>query len=895
MLSMKNVGVSQDVGHYYENADNYYTQEQTPSQWQGQAAENLGLQGEVKIEDFQPLIEGVLPNGKTLQVAAAGRRGGTDLTFSAPKSVSMQALIGGDTKLIEAHDRAVAKTLKYAETLVAYRSTQDGETKRVFSNNLIAATFRHDLSRACDPQLHTHAIVLNMTQRPDGKWRAMDNELLYRQKMLMGAMYRSELAREVQLMGYGLRTTSADGCFELTHISDEQINTFSQRSQVIEEALKRNGLTRETATALEKQVATIATRQKKTNVDRQVLQGYWQETSDRAQVVYQAPDPKQAKVAALRFDPRLNHLPTVEKVDFAINHLTERQSVITEVQIIQHALQAGVGKTTHEEIKKEIQRRIEAKTLIRSKSVGQNKDYRFTTPEAIRREKAILGIEERGRGRSESPLERESIHYYLNGKKLEEGQRQACELILTSKNQIVGVQGLAGTGKTHMLREARKLADSQGFQMIGVAPSASAARELADTGMSAQTITSFQATQEKGLSSKTILVIDEAGMASAKQIESLLKSAEQYGSRVVLVGDTQQLKSVEAGKPFAQLQDRGMATAGMSEILRQKNPELKKAVELAAKGQILQSIAELDKQILEISDHEARYDRIAQDYVALSKEEQQKALVVSGTNEARKAINDKIRQGLGLKGHGIEIEILSRRDFTKAQLKRIENYKAGDLIKPERDYQQLGLKKYEHYRVAGIHKSRVTLERPDGSQVHWDPSKRAKVNVYALEKREMAPGESLRVTQNDRQKGLINGEKLTLLKSEQGNLKLRRENGELVELSTNKPLHLEHGYCSTVHSAQGKTCDKVLVEANTRSLTSAQDNFYVAISRAKHEAKIYTNDQAKLPEAMSRKVEKEAALELNKSTGKSEIKIPKEKQKFTNERTKEKTAELGRY
>ncbi len=451
-----------------------------------------------------------------------------------------------------------------------------------------------------------------------------------------------------------------------------------------------------------------------------------------------------------------------------------------------------------------------------------------------------------------------------------------------------------------MLREARKLADAQGFQMIGIAPSASAAHELADTGMPAQTITSFQATQEKGLSPKTILVVDEAGMASAKQMEYLLKTAEQYGSRVVLVGDTQQLKSVEAGKPFAQLQDRGMATAGMSEIQRQKNPELKKAVELAAKGQILQSIAQIDKQILEVSDDNARYDRIAQDYISIPKEEQQNTLVVSGTNEARKAINDKIRQGLGLKGQGTEIDILSRKDFTRAQLKRVENYKVGDLIKPERNYQKLGLRKHEHYKVTGIHKSRVILDRPDGSQVNWDPSKRSKVNVYSLEKREMASGEILRVTQNDRKRGLINGEKLTLLKPEQGNLKLRRENGETIELPTDKPLHLEHGYCATVHSAQGKTCDKVLVEANTRSLTSAQDNFYVAISRAKHEAKIYTNNYAKLPEAMGRKVEKEAALELNRPTenqmSKRDFKLTeKSRTPLTiREKPKEKGVELDR-
>ncbi|MCP5468555.1 MAG: conjugative relaxase [Deltaproteobacteria bacterium] len=864
MLSMKNVGVSQDVGHYYENSDDYYTKDQTPSGWQGNAAEILGLQGEVQAQDFEPLLAGILPNGETLQVAAAGRRGGTDLTFSAPKSVSMHAMIAGETKLIEAHDRAVAKTLKYAETIVAYRKTKDGKTERAFSNNLIAATFRHDLSRACDPQLHTHAVVLNLTQREDGKWRAMDNELLYRQKMLMGAMYRSELAKELQFFGYQIRTTSADGCFELAHISDGQIEAFSQRSQMIEEALQKNGLTRETATALEKQVVTIATRKKKTNVDRQMLQSYWQESSEKAKVNYQDADEKVSKLAKLRFNPRLNHLPAAVRVNFAIKHLTERQSVITEVQVIKEALQTGIGKTTFEAIKMEIERRLERKTLIRSKSAGPNKDFRFTTPEAIKRERMILDIEKRGRGYSQAPFRVKDIHQHLNSS-LNEGQKQACELILTSKNQIVGVQGLAGTGKTFMLRNACEFAKTQGFKMIGVAPSASAAQELAKTGMPAQTITSFQVTQNKNLSPKSILVIDEAGMASANQIESLLKSAKQYGTRVVLIGDTQQLKAVEAGRPFAQLQDHGMQTAGMSEIQRQKNPELKNAVELAAREQIVQSIALLNKKIVEVPDHEARYDRIARDYVSIAKKDRKNTLVVSGTNDARKEINKRIRKCLGFKEKGQEINVLARKDFTKAQLRRTETYQVGDYIKPERDYRKIGLNKNELYQVVEINNKSIRLEKVDGCRIVWTPSERAKVNVYSLEKCEMAKGEMLRVTQNNRENGLINGEKLTFLKPEKGNLHFKRENGDQVTLSTQKPLHLEHGYCSTVHSAQGKTCERVLVEANTRSLTSAQDNFYVAISRARQEAKIYTNDRAKLPETMSRKNEKEVALDLNQS------------------------------
>lgn len=347
-------------------------------------------------------------------------------------------------------------------------------------------------------------------------------------------------------------------------------------------------------------------------------------------------------------------------------------------------------------------------------------------------------------------------------------------------------------------------------------------------------------------------------------MESLLKTAERYGSRVVLVGDTQQLKAVEAGRPFAQLQARGMAVAGMSEIIRQKNPELKKAVELAAIGEIRKSVALMEKEVVQIPDNATRYARIAQDYVALPEQDRNNTLVVSGTNEARREINERIREGLGLKGRGVEVEVLAKKDLTQAELKRLESYRPGDFVKPDRSYKTLGLQKSELYKVVKVQKSGVTLERTDGSKINWDPIQKNKVNVYSPEKREITSGELLRVTQNDREKGLINGEKLKLLEIGEKGLKLEGQHGKIVELSTKKALHLEHGYCSTVHSAQGRTSDKVLIDANTRSLTSAQDNFYVAISRARHEAKIYTNDKEKLPEAMSRKMEKEAALELNR-------------------------------
>jgi ATP-dependent exoDNAse (exonuclease V) alpha subunit len=384
--------------------------------------------------------------------------------------------------------------------------------------------------------------------------------------------------------------------------------------------------------------------------------------------------------------------------------------------------------------------------------------------------------------------------------------------------------------------------------------------------MQSQTIALFQTVQDKQLSSKTILVVDEAGMVSSKQMEFLLKTAEKNFSKVLLIGDTQQLKSVEAGRPFAQLQAHGMVTAGMSEIQRQKNQKLKRAVELAAKGEVKQSIALLQKSILEINHPEDRYSEMAKDYVSLPQNERDQTLIVSGTNEARKAINQKVREGLNLLGKGYEIETLERKNLTKAQIKQISSYRMGDVIQTERNYSSLGLKKRDLCKIHNIRNSYIVLQKPDGSFTKWKPHQKNKVSVHHLQKKEVTSGELIRITQNDRQKGLTNGDRVKIIGVDKNKtVHLQREDGKTFKLDGTKPLHFDYGYCSTVHSAQGRTCERILIEADTKSLTSAKDNYYVAISRARHEVKIYTNDREKLPEAMSRENVKETALEISRN------------------------------
>jgi conjugative relaxase-like TrwC/TraI family protein len=190
MLSISNVQNTKAAAEYYEIKDDYYTASgaKAAGKWSCNGAATLGLQGSVQHEQFIDLLNGRLPDGRAIHRAADGHRAGVDLTFSAPKSVSLMALLVGDERVAEAHAKAVDKAMKIAEERAGFRATSDGVTTHQRSGNLVVAQFSHELSRACDPQLHTHCVVLNMTRRPDGEWRALDNEPLYRAKMLLGAI-----------------------------------------------------------------------------------------------------------------------------------------------------------------------------------------------------------------------------------------------------------------------------------------------------------------------------------------------------------------------------------------------------------------------------------------------------------------------------------------------------------------------------------------------------------------------------------------------------------------------------------------------------------------------------------------------------------------------------------
>ena len=910
---------------YYER-DGYYAKDDPEhrhaSAWAGRGAAELGLEGPVEPEVFRVVLEGHVPDGSGKRLGRIGKDGdlqhrpGRDLTFSAPKSVSLIGLVGGDVRVVDAHDRAVARTLAWFEKNVAETRMKDPETGRVGrtgDQKTVIATFRHDTSRNLDPALHTHSVIANMVQADDGKWRSMANERLYESKMLLGSLYRNELARGLSRLGYGIEKTHADGRFEIAGVSRNVIEAFSTRRAEIEAAVAERG---GGATADDQRLAqraALMTRAAKRDVDREALRESWLNQaaglgfdapglaaqareagreaageSGRGTAAHREPASGPAETgAAARKDATGG--PAVEAVDWAVAHLSEREAVFARTDLLAATLAFDPGGADIAAVERELAAREKAGTLHPARLPGA--EGLLTTDRAVADEKETIGLMQAGQGRGAAPMRARTVDKALRNGPLTHGQKAAVKLILATEDRTVGVQGYAGSGKTTMLNRARALLEKKGYAVRGLAPSASAARTLAgEAGIESETLQRFLARytgvaegrmtrkgQKEMRSSfaKTALIVDEGSLASTVQARDLLRIADSLRiPRVVLVGDEKQLDAVDAGKPFAQLQRAGMRTAVMDEIMRQRDPALKEAVEASLAGDVKRAFAKLGDNIAEVKPDNLAGAAAARS-LALSPEARANAGLMAPSHAIRERINEIVRERLVRDGtvHGpaMTAERLISRGYTNAEKALSANYARGDVVAFHRPYKRLGVEKGDELRVAGVDRKAhtVMLEGKDGESVAWEPNRLAAraggVEVYRAEEMELRAGDRIRWTRNDAGLGLVNSQTAEVAAVAGSKVTFRLGDGRMLDLAPGDPQlrHIDRAWASTVHAFQGRTVDTVIaaMEANHPNLTT-QKTLYVEISRARDRAELVTDDKAALRETLEAATgERIAALE----------------------------------
>lgn len=869
--AIKNAGAAAE---YLRQTDDYYREKgHAPTAWQGSGAEALGLRGEVTPAAAEAILNGHLPTGE--RVGGDDHRPGWDATFSAPKSVSIAACIYGDDRLIAAHDRAVRAALAYIEReCAATRIREDGEIRTEATGSLVAATYRHDTNREGEPDLHTHSAIANITQSADGQWRSLESRPLYRLQTEAGAVYRASLARDCERIGWDIERTQAGDhpSFELRAVSKAERDMWSSRSKQVEAELEKMGLTRATATAEQKQMAALATRKSKADIDRDNLLSTWREQSRAAG--YEVPRLPEAR----EIDAGVYQHRAESAVRDAIEHLSERESRFTENQIVTEARKLGMGEIDDQDIRSAVAdlaargELMETQTRQHDAITGQKLEQGgYTTREAQEIERHMLDTASRAAGAAKQAMSAESAELAIRAQETKTGfafndaQREATQALLTGGDRITLIQGYAGTAKTTSVLAAGAAAlRAQGYEVVALAPTRSAKKTLGDSiGAESQTVAKFLNTRPELSGKPTIYIVDEASMLSARDMDKLLSKTQ--GGKLVMVGDVKQLGSVEAGAAFRQLQaDSGLKTQVLDHIVRQRDDVLRAAVYDAIKGDIRGALSKIE--VVELKTRGERVAYIASRYAALPAEERAKQIVIAPGRDDRREVNDAVRAELrarGELGEAVTIRALDARDMTKVEQRRSASYSVGDQVQAGRDYKSLGMKRGAMATVVAVDvdKNRLTLETVAGERKTVDPSRVTKLTAF--ENREMSIAVGDRIVSRANSDELENGTALRVERIADGQIHARDDAGKLHKLDANKLHRIDHGYAGTGHESQGRTAFGGFLHAEShRKNLMTQQNLYVPISRATDTFTIVTDDREALAQQIERESgQKETALD----------------------------------
>lgn len=875
VMSKGALSLGQAETYYQEkySQDDYYSEShRVTGYWYGRAAAALELQGEVSDEQFRAVLRGLDPNnGAVLVNAAAGRterRAGWDATFNAPKSVSIQALVGGDARLTQAHRRAVERALKEVELFAQARQRRGQEW--VTTANIVAARFEHIAARPSkdgagpDPHLHTHVVVTNMSIRPDGQWRSLDPVEIYRSQAFATAVYRSELAREVQRHGYRIEITGRDGRWELEGYSREQVMAFSQRRKDIEELLNRQGLSGAAAA----QIAAHQSRLAKQPRSEEQLRAEWQARAIQFGIETKRIARQAQMRVAITFAPEQ---AAEQALRFSVEHNIEREAVIDRRALEGSALQYAMGRVDLDALRDRSTEWQMRHALIRLEAGATSAQGAFTTPAMIELERDNIRLMLSGRGSAASIARSHEIRAWAEQHELLPDQAEAAELTLTSNDWLTAIEGRAGAAKTTTVSAIREFAEERGYSVSGFAPTTRAVKALSEGGVNAQTVASMFEAPLRDSASKQLWIIDESSLLPTRQMNHLLQRAhEARVERVVFVGDIRQHHAIEAGRPIFQMEQAGMRVARLEIIRRQRDPSLREAVRLAAEGRVAAALAALDEQnrIREIAGIDERYRAIANEYVR-AVQQGEMVLVVSPGNDERRRLNAEIRSALIKRGHVAQDSathtILVRENLTRAQRASAQSYEVGDVIRFTQGSNAFGFDKGTRTRVLAVDSTlnQLTVSKENGTNIRYNPLRLQGVELFRQEQRALAIGDRIQFRAPQRDLAVANGEFAAIATIDKDRAMLRLDDGRQVDARPEQLQHIDYGYASTSHSSQGATVDRVIVNIDTNRSAELvnRKQFYVSISRARLSLTLYTDNRESLDAAVNRNREKSLALE----------------------------------
>jgi conjugative relaxase-like TrwC/TraI family protein len=851
---------------HLEHSDYYAEGERVTGMWQGRGAELLGLSGSVKTEEFEALRQGLDPGtNEFLRVRRSADRtavDGTtlaqgrslyDFTISAPKSVSIVAIIGGDDRLIEAHRKAVSETLQEAETYAASRVRQAGANEDRPTGNLALAVYHHDTSRELDPQLHTHAVAANLTyDGTEGRWKALQAYEIYERRAYLSEIYRNALAREVRALGYEIEnqqdSKGHDAGFEIRGVPKELLAKFSQRSIQRDRAIE-NFTAKQGRSPTDNEVAVLV---RESRADKLIeISTHELRAKQRARLTL-----ADEKVLTQIQTDRHSLAPLMDSgapsLEYAKDHIFERVSVALDHTLLTEALRHGRGRIRLSHLKGELGVQESAGRILRS---GRE----VATETSLERERSMIAAVNRGVGGFE-PLG--AGRSFVASDSLRPEQKNAVEFVLRSRDLAVSISGAAGTGKTATLRELLRGLNEAGRDVLAVAPTMSAVEELQKVGF-ADAITIERLLQGKRIGDDIrgkVVIVDEAGMVSARQTMELLKLAEERSVRIVFSGDTKQIQSVEAGDALRILEKESwLKTVALTQVQRQTRMEYRGAMEELRRNPE-RGFAKLDAMgaVREVGFSD-RACAIA-DAFADSKG---RTLVVCATHDEIDRVTEAIRDrkmASGQLGEGVAFTRHVSLNWTKAQKAELQNYRPGQMLGFHRPVR--GISKNEAVEVVTVTENGIAIRSSDGTRSTVSKSHAGSFDVLEAKPIEVSAGDRLLLTANRRDGGLrvTNGELVTVSGIDAlGRIQL--EDGRQLPADYRS---FTHGYAVTAHRSQGKTVDSVILSGDGMS----KELFYVAASRGRHSVTVITSDKERLRETVGRSMARTSATEFLRDSSK---------------------------
>ena len=903
----------------------------TPLTWGGRGAGRLGLEGAAALEDFRAVMDGRNPDtdGPPLSVkdrrardgqtpsdgeairARAEHRAGLDLTFSAPKSVSVAALVGGDDRLVEAHGEAVGVVMGYIEAHYALTRQRDGRggIEQVNTGNLIYAQTTHATSRSGDPNLHTHVIVSNaVVDEAKGEWRALNNREIYANQVMLGLIYQRELARSLMREGYDVRSANGDGrslgkagMFEIADCPQGVLDTFSKRHQQI----LANAALMKPQTPAQFEIAVLKDRPSKIDTPASELRDVWEkEAADHgfdprdwaaakseafpgrdvsptragvvrplALVAHQLGEAVHGFVAGSR--PGLEGEPSGSTGRLAVGEAIQiaeaKTTVFTKGDILRTSMMASPAEVSFGSL----QQALSVSLADRQIRLADLAIYEgVTTTRALKIEADIVAAVKAGIGKSrpvlEPPVALQRARQGLtqsDGARIQLGDDQvrAAVLVLSSPDRFVAVQGVAGAGKSTMFALVGEAAREQGVAIVGMAPTHSAKESLADkAGFEAMTVQRFLAANAKvaeGHARATpkqlaqwrgkIVVLDEASMvdnADKLKLTHLVDALEVR--KLVLVGDRGQLPAITAGAPFALLLDTLIPHAVMDTVRRQRDPELRAAVETLASGKS-QGVRSLQGRVVEAGERAGAFTLAAMAFDEWKAAHHQGVSrpIITVSQEQRSLVNGMIVDHLERAGDiaklGPNRDVLTQHHLSGPERWRAASYRIDQVLVFHSRLSAAGIGKGDHARVVGLDTSKtgnvLTVLKEDG--------KLATIGLNALRRRgadKFVPYDLDRGGQLHRGAAYVfertnthaavdvkAGEGFRVVGESDGRIDLRLSSGRALSLPSDDKqlLFVGPGYAMTTHRSQGLTmAEDPIGILSSRNATLA--GAYVQISRA---------------------------------------------------------------